>query len=314
MASGELDRHRRRFAAADAKGRHTAPCTTRTKGADEGDENARTRCADGVAQGTCAAVRVDPIVREPELAHRGHGHYREGFVDLPQVDLVLRPLRLPQRLAHGTHRSRREPLRLLRVRRVRHDGGERNHAIRIGDRGVPRHVCLHYSDADELWRLFRPFVLEQLRQRAPILYIHEENGRDAVMSRIRSEGYDPEELCNAGLLRLLEPSDGYLRAGTFVPDRMVDFMEAAILAFRASGHQKLLISGEMSWYLKGTPGTERMIEYEALLNKLLARHPEVTIVCHYDTHRMDGAVTLGALCSHTHVQLNDRLVQGFFVE
>lgn len=181
-------------------------------------------------------------------------------------------------------------------------------------RGVPRHVCLHYRDADELWRLFLPFVLEQLRQRGPILYIHEENGREAVMSRIRSEGYDPEELCNAGLLRLLEPYDGYLRAGTFVPDRMVDFMEAAILAFRASGHEKVLISGEMSWYLKGTPGTERMIEYEALLNKLLARHPEVTIVCHYDAHRMDGAVTLGALCSHTHVQLNDRLVQGFFVE
>ena len=159
-----------------------------------------------------------------------------------------------------------------------------------------------------------PFVLEQLRQRAPILYIHEENGRDAVMSRVRSEGYDPEELCNAGLLRLLEPSDGYLRAGTFVPDRMVDFMEAAILAFRASGHEKVLISGEMSWYLKRTPGTERMIEYEALLNKLLARHSEVTIVCNYDTHRMDGAVTLGALCSHTHVQLSDRLVQGFFAE
>jgi excisionase family DNA binding protein len=181
-------------------------------------------------------------------------------------------------------------------------------------RSVPRHVCLHYSDADELWQLFRPFVLEQLRQRAPILYIHEENARDAVMSRIRSEGYDPEELCKAGLLRLLEPSDGYLRASTFVPERMVDFMEAAILAFRASGHEKLLISGEMSWYLKGTPGVERMIEYEALLNKLLARYPLVTIVCQYDTHRLDGAVTLGALCSHTHVQLNDRLVPGFFVE
>lgn len=181
-------------------------------------------------------------------------------------------------------------------------------------RGVPRHVCLHYSDADELWRLFKPYVVEHLRLRAPILYIHEENAREAVMSRIRLEGYDPEELSKAGLLRLLVPSDGYLRASTFVPERMVDFMEAAILAFRASGHEKVLISGEMSWYLKGTPGVERMIEYEALLNRLLARHPQVTIVCQYDTHRLDGAVTLGALCSHAHVQLNDRLVPGFFVE
>ena len=69
----------------------------------------------------------------------------------------------------------------------------------------------------------------------------------------------------------------------------------------------------MSWCLRGTPGVERMIEYEALLNGLLARHSQVTIVCQYDMHRLDGAVTLGALCSHTHVQLNDRLVPGFFM-
>jgi excisionase family DNA binding protein len=181
-------------------------------------------------------------------------------------------------------------------------------------RGVPRHVCLHYSDADELWRLFRPYVVEHLRRREPILYIHEEGARESFMAQIRAEGYDPDELIRVGLLRLLVPTDGYLRASTFVPERMVDFMEAAILAFRASGHERVLISGEMSWYLSGTPGADRMIEYEALLNKLLARYPQVTIVCHYDIHRLDGAVTLGALCSHTHVQLNDRLVPGFYVE
>jgi excisionase family DNA binding protein len=179
-------------------------------------------------------------------------------------------------------------------------------------RGVPRHVCLHYRDANDLWRLFRPYVLEQLRLRQPILYIHEEGTREAFMSQVRAEGYDPDELIKAGLLRLLSPTDGYLRASTFVPERMVDFMEAAILAFRAAGHERVLISGEMSWHLKGTPGTDRMIEYEALLNELLARHPQVTIVCHYDTHRLDGEVTLGALCSHTHVQLHDRLVPGYF--
>jgi hypothetical protein len=31
---------------------------------------------------------------------------------------------------------------------------------------------------------------------------------------------------------------------------MVDFIEAAILTFRASGHEKVLISGEMSWCLR----------------------------------------------------------------
>jgi hypothetical protein len=93
---------------------------------------------------------------------------------------------------------------------------------------------------------------------------------------------------------------------------MIDFMEAAILNFRSSGHSKILISGEMTWYLTGAPGVEGMIEYECLLNDMLQRYPQVTIVCHYDLHRLSGAIALGGLCSHPHVQLPDRLVSGFF--
>jgi hypothetical protein len=165
-------------------------------------------------------------------------------------------------------------------------------------------------NADELWAIFRPYVLVHLERRAPILYIHEENGRDDTMSRIRAEGYDPDELEKSGLLRLLEPSDAYLRANTFVPERMVDSMEAAILDFRAAGHDTVLTSGVMTWYLKGTPGVERMIECEGLLNGLLARYPKVTIVCHYDMRRLSGEITIGAMRTHAHVHLHDTLVPG----
>ncbi len=181
-------------------------------------------------------------------------------------------------------------------------------------RGVPRHVCLHFRDREELWQLFRPYVTDHLRQRAPILYIHAEGVRSEVQAWFTPEGYESAELIRAGLLRLLEPPEAYLRADTFVPERMVDFMEAAILGYRAAGHEVVLIAGEMSWYLTGTPGVDRMIEYERLLNKLLVRYPSVTIVCHYDMHRLDGAVTLGALCSHPHVQFGGRLVPGYFAE
>lgn len=88
-------------------------------------------------------------------------------------------------------------------------------------------------------------------------------------------------------------------------------MEAAILDRRSAGHDAMLISGEMTWCLSGAPGVEGMIEYENRLNGLLARYPHVTIVCSYDMHRLSGAITLGALCSHPHVQLPARLVPGY---
>lgn len=184
--------------------------------------------------------------------------------------------------------------------------------IEAAKHGVPRHVSLHFDHRDDLWRLFRPYVLDHLKRGAPMLYVHEENSREDVLARLRGDGFDPDRLTEQGLLRLLVPAEAYLRTGSFAPERMIDFMEAAILDRRSAGHDAMLISGEMTWCLSGAPGVEGMIEYESRLNELLARYPHVTIVCSYDMHRLSGAITLGALCSHPHVQLPDRLVPGYF--
>ncbi len=178
--------------------------------------------------------------------------------------------------------------------------------------GVPRHVCLHHHDRDELWRLFRPYVIDHLGRGAPMLYIHEEGARADVIKRLRGEGFDTDDLTERGLLRLLVPSEAYLRTGSFSAPRMIDFMESAILDLRALGHGAILVSGEMTWYLSGAAGVEEMIPYEAALNELLRRYPDVTIVCHYDMTRLPGSVNLGAICAHTHVQLPDRIVAGFY--
>jgi excisionase family DNA binding protein len=182
------------------------------------------------------------------------------------------------------------------------------------EHGVPRHVALHFRDRDELWRLFRPYVLEHARRRQPILYVHEENSRADVLSRLRGEGLDPKQMTTDGLLRLLVPVEAYLRSGSFSPQRMIDFMEGAILDRRAAGHEAMLISGEMTWCLSGAPGVEGMIEYEARLNDLLARYPKVTIVCHYDMLRLNGDITLGSLCSHPHVHLPIGMLQGYYAD
>ncbi len=178
--------------------------------------------------------------------------------------------------------------------------------------GVPRHVCLHFRDRDEMWQLFRPYVLEHATHKQAIVYIHEENSRADVLARLRGEGLDPKRMMADGLLRLLVPSEAYLRTGSFAPGRMIDFVEGAILDRRAAGHESMLVSGEMIWRLSGAPGVEGMDEYEMRLNDLLLRYPKVTIVCHYDMHRLSGAVTLGALCTHPHVQLPSGLLPGYF--
>ncbi len=197
--------------------------------------------------------------------------------------------------------------------RVGHRGARR---FRLADSaaadGVPRHVCLHYRDRAELWRLFRGYVIDHLRHDAPFIYIHEEGARADVHARLAAEGLDPAVLEPRGLLRLLVPSEAYLRNGSFSAPRMVDFVESAILDRRALGFTSMLVSGDMSWYLTGAEGREGMIAYETALNDLLGRYPDVTIVCNYDMVRLGGELTLGALCSHPHVHLPDRFMPGFY--
>ena len=50
------------------------------------DDDARARCADGMAERAGAAMDVDFVVRQIEIAHRRHGDNGEGLVDFEEID------------------------------------------------------------------------------------------------------------------------------------------------------------------------------------------------------------------------------------
>ena len=59
----------------------------RLQGMDQRHHDAGTAGADRVAERTGAAVDVDLVAGHAHLAHEGHGHHGEGFVDLPEIDI-----------------------------------------------------------------------------------------------------------------------------------------------------------------------------------------------------------------------------------
>jgi excisionase family DNA binding protein len=178
--------------------------------------------------------------------------------------------------------------------------------------GAVRHVCSHVRDVEESWRLFLPYFRHHAECGAPVVYIHDATSREQFEAFVRAAGWDPEELTARGLLRLLHSSQAYLRTGTFSADGMLAFIEAAIEDARARGHEKALVSGEMTWSLAGAPGSSEMIAYEARLNDLLLTYPDVTIVCHYSTERFGAELTVDAMRAHPFVQLPERLFPGFY--
>jgi hypothetical protein len=57
------------------------------------------------------------------------------------------------------------------------------------------------------------------------------------------------------------------------------------------------IMGNMGWTLKGSPGTDEVIEFESRVNEVLSRTKQLAI-CVYDMSKISGALMMDILRSH----------------
>ena len=175
-----------------------------------------------------------------------------------------------------------------------------------------RHICLFFINQDEQWLMMRPYLLDHLSTGVPVLYIQDSTPSAHLMELLCEAGIPVDDLVDRGLLRILPPEEAYLLTGRFDAQRMIAFMESAILGALSSGHDRVFLTGEMTWSLPNAPGAESMMQYEALLNPLVDKYPGVTIVCQYDLRRFDGPSVLEALLTHPSVHVSSGRVAGFY--
>ena len=136
-----------------------------------------------------------------------------------------------------------------------------------------RHISLFFRDAEEQWQLFRPYIIDHLNAGEPAIYLQHSTSSEQLMNGWHAQGSPLDKLIARGLLRVLPPAQSYLLPGRFDAQRMLDFIETAIQASQEAGHKRILLTGEMTWSLQGTPGAEEMATYEARLNPLVDSIP-----------------------------------------
>ncbi|HVB75987.1 MAG TPA: MEDS domain-containing protein [Ktedonobacteraceae bacterium] len=175
-----------------------------------------------------------------------------------------------------------------------------------------RHISLFFRDAEEQWQLFRPYIIDHLNAGEPAIYLQHSTSSEQLMQRLHAEGLPLDKLIARGLLRVLPPTQSYLLPGRFDAQYMLDFIETAIQAAQEAGHKRILMTGEMTWSLQGTPGAEEMATYEAQLNPLVDKYPSVTIVCQYDLKRFAGDLILDALLTHPSILVANGHAAGFY--
>jgi len=100
----------------------------------------------------------------------------------------------------------------------------------------------------------------------------------------------------------------YCPSGMFTPEAMLDTLRSCYNKAMDSGYTGARVSGEMSWALRGIPGSDRLVEYEALINEISETYP-VTPICQYDVRRFDGGTIMNVLRVHPMMIVRGQIVQ-----
>ncbi|MFP4393186.1 MAG: MEDS domain-containing protein [Desulfohalobiaceae bacterium] len=159
------------------------------------------------------------------------------------------------------------------------------------------HLCCMYMTEAEHQEVLVPFIRDGLQQSHRVIYIVDARTAETVLGYLRQEGLDPEQDQRSGSLIISSSQDTYLRNGSFDPDSMLSLLHKEVQQAEKEGFQALRVTGEMSWALRGLPGSERLMEYEAKLNHFFPGHKAIGL-CQYDMRRFEPDVLLDVLATH----------------
>lgn len=173
----------------------------------------------------------------------------------------------------------------------------------IEDGEVSRHKCLIYDgDPAEQLPVVVPFLIDGLRHNWRCLYLGSPQFIDLIESELVARGVDSIAENQRGALVY---STDRLEGG-FEPRAMVDMLAGQIDDAVRAGFQGLCATGDMAWELCSEENFERLLEYEALLEKLFREKP-FRGICLYRSSAVPPHALQDALLAHRSLYLVNQL-------
>ena len=175
-----------------------------------------------------------------------------------------------------------------------------------------QHLCLiHESPKD--WRATAiPFLLLGPERGEKCIYLSDAHTADQIRRFLREEGCDVAALEASGRLLVSPAAEVYAPDDAFDPQRMFDFLISQCSQAIAEGYRGLRGAAEMSWALRGMRGSEKLIEYEALLNSRVFRDQPLLVICQYDRSRFDPEVVQSVIRTHPMLAWGGRIYRNTY--
>ena len=187
--------------------------------------------------------------------------------------------------------------------------------MEIGERAVEDltalsvhdHVCLVHGASEE-WsaQMVVRFLDQGIRRGEKCLYIVEAHRAHDVRERLRKAGMDVTACQAAGQL-VFHEGESYTKSLSFDPNRVIALLIREAEKAMDQGHPALRVTDEMTWALPGRPGSEKVLEYEAKLNRdFFPRYPCLAL-CQYHQAKFDAEIIKGAIMTHPLVARGDHI-------
>lgn len=142
------------------------------------------------------------------------------------------------------------------------------------------------------------YAKDALAKNEKFIYVHDSLSHDAVLEMLRHGGIDPAPLLSSGQLVVTDPKTTYLRTdGCFDVDTMLRFWGEQVDMAASQGFKGVKAAAEMSWALKDSQVSNRLVEYEARLNDVFPGS-KVTAICQYDMRLFPEETLKDVLRSH----------------
>lgn len=173
------------------------------------------------------------------------------------------------------------------------------------------HLCCLYESEEERLSALLAYTLQGLQAGQKVMCFADANTASHILTILDAQGTAVHEHTARGQLVFLEKESVYLPKGYFDPEDMIDRLRAEEAQALAEGYTGLRVAGEMRWALQGAPGSERLIEYEAKLNRFFPGS-HCLALCQYDMRRFPAQILLDILSTHPLAAVGSVLYENFY--
>ncbi|HZQ18792.1 MAG TPA: MEDS domain-containing protein [Terriglobales bacterium] len=164
------------------------------------------------------------------------------------------------------------------------------------------HVCTLFTTHEEQLQAAAEYIRGGLSRGERCLYVCCERELNEFRAALKQADIDVEHEEARGALVLLTKHDGHLKGGTFDPDLMIEMLAAAVKDTLAQGFKGLCAAGDMNWLLDNAPGSEKLAEYEARLNRFYESNRALGL-CLYNLGTMPPNAIDDCLATHPFVRI-----------